>query len=272
MWRVWRALGESKTIYYCIDDYAALPGVDFDAVRKMDEELSTRADIVFIAAATLFKAKVGLNDNTFVSPHGVDVEHFGTANLPGRIPDDVAKLKRPIIGFFGLIEAWIDLDLIEYLARARPDWSFIMIGRVAVDHPGAKGCANVHFLGRRDYADLPEYGRSFRAAIIPYHPTQQVQNANPLKLREYLAMGKPIVTVRTPEIEKFADVVRIADGREEFLVQLDDVMSTSERPEDIAKRMAAVAESGWNVRMKAVVDRIESSCTTEQRHELVIQR
>ena len=251
-------LGETKTVYYCIDDYAALPGVEVEAVCQMDELLTRRADIVFVAAETLLQNKRALNENTHVSPHGVDVDHFRAASRPGPVPGDVANLPRPVVGFFGLIEAWIDLDLVEYLARARPNWSFVMLGRQAVDHAGTRRCPNVHFLGRRDYADLPRYGRAFDAAIIPYHPTRQVRNANPLKLREYLAMGKPVVTVRTPEIEKFTDVVRIADSRAAFLAHLDEVLSGQEPLAAAERRMATVAGSSWEARVEAVIDRIEN--------------
>lgn len=260
-------LGERKTIYYCIDDYAALPGVNVAAVRQMDDQLTRQADIVFIAAEVLLERKLEMNERTFVSPHGVDVDHFGAASEPGPVPADIADLPRPVVGFFGLIEAWIDQGLVEYLAKARPNWSFVMIGRVAVDHAGVRSCPNVHFLGRRDYADLPNYGRAFDAAIIPYHPTQQVQNANPLKLREYLAMGKPVVSVRTPEIEKFADVVRIAGNREEFLKHLDEALATPTAGE-IAKRMLAVADSSWESRVDSVVERIENLDAVKQHHVL----
>src|SRR5262249_16807268 len=146
-------------------------------------------------------------------------------------------LRHPVIGFFGLIEAWIDLELVEYLAQRRPSWTFAMIGRVAVQQPGIKACPNVVFLGPRPYGLLPSYGRAFDAAIIPYHLTQQVLHANPLKLREYLAMGKPIVAVRTPEIAQFEDVVRIADTREEFLEHLDSVLANPDSPAEIERRM-----------------------------------
>src|SRR5207302_3834993 len=144
----------------------------------------------------LLAGKRALNANTHLSPHGVDFDHFVKAQDPALpLPDDVADLvasKRPIVGFFGLIERWIELGLVAYLAQQRPDWTFLMIGRVAVPEADVPRLPNLRFLGRRPYESLPAYGRAFSAAIIPYHLTPQVMHANPIKLREYLAMGKPI--------------------------------------------------------------------------------
>ena len=130
-----------------------------------------------------------------------------------------------MIGFFGLIERWIDLDLVAYLADARPSWTFLMIGRVAVPDAEAPKRPNIVYLGRRPYETLPAYGKAFTAAIIPYRLTRQVLHSNPIKLREYLAMGRPIVSVSAPEIDKFADWVAIARTREEYLAKLDQAVT-----------------------------------------------
>jgi glycosyltransferase involved in cell wall biosynthesis len=257
-------LGEQAVIYYCIDDYAALPGVNAQVVKDMDERLTRRADLVFVASQTLLKSKADLNGRTYLSPHGVDVNHFHAAQEAGEIPADVSTLAHPIVGFFGLIEAWIDLDLVEYLAQRRPNWTFVMIGRVAVLHSGTNACPNVLLLGARPYVALPAYGRAFDAAIIPYHLTQQVLHANPLKLREYLAMGKPIVAVRTPEIDQFADVVRVADTREEFLAHLDFVLTNPDSPAEIERRLGRVAESSWETRIRTVLARVEELHTSDR--------
>ncbi len=253
-------LSESLSIYYCIDDYASLPDVDVEAVRAMDEALMRKADLVFVASDTLLVGKSALNPNTHHSPHGVDIKHFGRACADDeRVPRDIAGLPRPIIGFFGLIESWIDLELVAHLAEQRPKWSFLMIGRVAVPEDNVPRLPNLHFLGRRCYEDLPDYGRHFDVAIIPYKLTRQVIHANPLKLREYLAMGKPIVSVRTPETEKFGDVVGIAENREDFLVRLDRVVREPRTPEAVRKSIDRVASSSWEARVAEVLEVMEAS-------------
>jgi glycosyltransferase involved in cell wall biosynthesis len=251
-------LGERLSVYYCIDDYASLPDVDATAVRAMDDELTRRADLVFVASETLLASKRLLNPETHVSPHGVDYDHFVRAQDPALpVPDDVAHLPHPIVGFFGLIERWIDLDLMAYLADQRPSWTFLMIGRVAVPEAEVPRRPNLVYLGRRPYETLPAYGKAFDAAIIPYHLTQQVLHANPIKLREYLAMGKPIVSVSTPEIDRFSAHVRIGRNREEMLAHLDAAVGEGLTPAEMAAQRALASTMTWDANLRRVLERVE---------------
>jgi glycosyltransferase involved in cell wall biosynthesis len=252
-------LGERLSVYYCIDDYASLPDVDAPSVRAMDEELTRRADLVFVASGTLLATKAALNPETHLAPHGVDFEHFVRAQDPGlQVPDDVAHLPRPIVGFFGLIERWIDLGLVAYLAEKRPQWTFLMIGRVAVPDAEVPRRRNLVFLGRRPYETLPAYGKAFAAAIIPYRLTSQVLHANPIKLREYLAMGKPIVSVSTPEIDGFAPHVRIAHDRDAFLSHLDAVVEAGLTSAQIEAQTALASTMTWDANLRRVLARVEA--------------
>ena len=257
-------LGESLSVYYVTDDHASMPGVDRDSMRAMDERLTRQADLVFVASDTLLDRKLALNPNTHYSPHGVDVEHFGRASDPaGRVPDDIRELPQPIIGFFGLIERWIDLELVRYLAEQRPRWTFLMIGRVAVPPEQVPALPNLHFIGRRTYEELPEYGRQFAAAILPFALTQEAWHANPLKLLEYLAMGKPAVSVAIPAAEKLSDVMEIAGSREEFLARLDQIVAQPERRESVQRRLDRASAASWDTRVAEVLKLVHS--TMEQR-------
>lgn len=261
-------LGERLSVYYCIDDYAALPDVDVAAVRRMDDELTRAVDLVFVASDTLLAGKRELNPNTHLSPHGVDFDHFVKAQSPGlAIPADArpAGAAGPVVGFFGLIERWIDLDLVAYLADQRPSWTFLMIGRVAVPEAETPRRPNIVYLGRRPYDSLPAYGKAFTAAIIPYRLTQQVLHANPIKLREYLAMGRPIVSVSTPEIDKFADLVSIAKTREEFLAHLDQAVTTGLSPDEIAAHTRRAATMTWNARLEEVMRVVRETLARKDR-------
>jgi glycosyltransferase involved in cell wall biosynthesis len=258
-------LGERMSVYYCIDDYAALPDVDVAAVRSMDDTLTRKADLVFVASGTLLDGKRALNTNTHVSAHGVDYDHFVKAQDPKlQIPADAASLPGPIIGFFGLIERWIELSLIRYLAEQRPNWTFLMIGRVAVPESDVPRLPNIHYLGRRPYETLPAYGKAFTAAIIPYHLTQQVINSNPIKLREYLAMGKPIVSVSTPEIEKFREFVAIARTREEYLAHLDRAVAQGLTVEQIERQTALAATMTWDANLRKVMSLVEEQLAAKE--------
>jgi glycosyltransferase involved in cell wall biosynthesis len=247
-------LAEDLIVYYCIDDYAALPDVDQHEVARMDEALTRRADQVFVASATLLATKRALNSSTVHSPHGVDVALFQKASDPGLpVAEALRDLRHPVIGFFGLIEAWIDLELIVFLARKRTGWTFLLVGRVAVNPGELAHMDNVVLAGAQPYEDLPRWAKAFDVAMIPYRLTEQVLHANPLKLREYLATGKPVVSVSTPEIERFRDVVHIAANREEFLECLEHALE-QEPVGSRENRMKAVAKMSWDSRVEEVLD------------------
>jgi glycosyltransferase involved in cell wall biosynthesis len=252
------SFGEKLVVYYCIDDYAALPDVDPTEISRMDRNLTKRADQVFVASPSLLEAKRKLNPRTEHSPHGVDVKLFGQASDPScAVAGAAADLRHPIIGFFGLIEAWIDLELIAYLAKQRPDWTFLLIGRVAVDASCVQQLPNVILTGPQPYRSLAQWARAFDVAIIPYKPTRQVMNSNPLKLREYLATGKPVVAVPIPETLRFADHVRIARTPEDFLRSIEASLA-SDSPAQARERMAAVADMSWESRVDEVLAVVES--------------
>ena len=157
-----------------------------------------------------------------------------------------------MIGFIGSVHEWIDLELIAWLARERPSWTFLLVGHAAADVSELRSLANVHLVGAQPYPTLPQWAKAFDAAIIPYRLNRQVANANPLKLREYLATGKPVVSVHNPEIAKFAQWVRIAEGREQFLRELEQALA-QDSPQAAAERIAAVANQTWDSRVDNVL-------------------
>lgn len=246
-------LGEDLVVYYCIDDYAAHPGVDATLIAQRDEALSRRADLLCVAPPALLDTKRALNPQTVFSPHGVDVELFAEAQNPATATPELARdLPHPVVGYIGSIHEWIDVPLIEWLAQQRPQWHFLLVGHAHVNVDGLRALPNVTLAGPQPYATLPSWSKVFDAAIIPYRLNRQVANANPLKLREYLAAGKAVVSVRNPEIEKFARWVRLVDDREAYLAALDDAVRDN-APETIAARMAAVADQTWDARVDAVL-------------------
>jgi glycosyltransferase involved in cell wall biosynthesis len=251
------AFGEAVVIYYCIDDYAALPDVDARAVAQMDAHLTRQADQVFVASAPMLQAKRRVRPETLLAPHGVDVALFRTSADPELAIAPAARdLPRPVIGFYGLIEAWIDLDLIAAIAERRPAWTFLLIGRLAVDAGRLHAMSNVVFTGPQPYRSLPQWAKAFDVAIIPYRFTRQVANSAPLKLREYLASGKPVVAVPAPEIERFADLVRIARGPEQFIRAIEDAL-LHDSDADRTRRMAATTTMTWDARISEVVEVVE---------------
>jgi glycosyltransferase involved in cell wall biosynthesis len=252
-----KRLGEQHTVYYCIDNYAGLPDVDQDEIRRLDDELTRSADQVFVASKTLLDRKRALNVNTEYSPHGVDYDHFSRASdasLP--MPPGALGLKRPVIGFFGSISGWIDLELIVELARARPEWTFLLIGLPSVDVQQLRQFRNIVLAGAQPYASLPDWARAFDVAILPYRRHDQgAMNANPLKLREYLATGKPVIAVSTPEIDRFSHCIRIANTAPEFLSEIEEALA-NDSDADRQKRMREVMGSTWEARVQNVLNTV----------------
>ncbi len=210
------ALDEDKLVYYCVDEYSAFTGVAAISLAQMEETLCRRADLVIVSADELYKSKSRLNPNTHLIRHGVDFEHFRRALDPStEVPAEVAGLPRPVIGFHGLIADWVDSELIARIARTFAEGSIALIGKTTTEVSALERLPNVHFLGRKPYAELPRYCKGFDVAINPFRINNLTLNANPLKVREYLAAGLPVVSTPIPEVVHMKHC-QIASGPEEF--------------------------------------------------------
>jgi glycosyltransferase involved in cell wall biosynthesis len=247
------SLGERLVVYHCVDEYSEFTGTDAAAIAAMEARLAARADLVLVSAGPLLESKRRLNPETHLVTHGVEVEHFRRALDPATpVPADLrggADAGRPVIGFFGLLADWVDLDLVAHLARSRPEWLVVLIGKADTDLAPVAGLANVRVLGRRGYDELPGYCKGFDLAILPFRINELTLAANPLKLREYLAAGLPVVSTVIPEAERLAPPVLLGHDREGFLRRVDEVLAsgaTGPRPEI----SAAVEGESWDAKVE----------------------
>jgi len=262
-------LGERFSVYYCIDDYASLPDVDSRQIALLDRNLAHRADQVFVSSPALVDGKLRLNPSTTYSPHGVDVALFEQAchaELP--IAEGARNLKHPIIGFFGAVEAWVDLDLLRFLGKARPDWTFLLIGRVEVPLGDLAHMPNLVFAGPQPYETLPTWAKAFDVAVIPFRQNELVKNVNPLKLREYLATGKPVVSVPMPELQRFSHLIGIASTPQEFLEQIERALNSDSAAQRDSRRRE-VSGMTWEARVEAVLDVVAAKYFEKQQGGLV---
>lgn len=219
-------LGERSVIYHCVEELPACGAADETALLERERQLIARADAVIVCSPPLYEGKVAQGATPFVVTHGVEVDHFRRACDPRtRAPDDIRRVRKPIIGFFGPIEHWVDLELVRFLAESRPEWSFVLIGKHAVSVSAVQGLPNVHLLGHKDYRELPRYCKAFSVAILPFVVNEHTLNANPLELREYLAAGLPVVASAVPEATRLEGLVEIARGLEDFLQRLDRLVA-----------------------------------------------
>ncbi len=249
-------LGESFVVYYITDEFSQFSYLDTAEITKMERALCARADVVFCTAHSLLEAKKPYNKQTYLASHGVDYEHFAKAlDDKLEIPADIRHIKGPIVGFFGLIHDWIDLELIAFLAKERPDWSFVVIGAAKVDVSALTALPNVHLLGRRPYADLPAYCRAFSAALIPFVINDLTQHVNPIKLREYLSAGLPVVSTPLPEVLFYREHCEIAGERREFLKALERVL-LSDSPARRLERSRAMAGETWERKVELLGEHV----------------
>ena len=245
-------LNERLVIYHCVDEYSAFSGVPREALIRMERDLIRRADLVLASSEQLCAERRPFNPETYFVSHGVDLAHFSRALDPTTaIPEDLRGLPRPIIGFFGQLNDWVDLPLIRALALARPRWSFALVGRSMTDVESLRGLPNVHLLGLKPYSALPNYARGFDAGIIPFRTNELTVRANPLKLREYLAAGLPVVATPLPEVARYDGLVYLADGRDAYLAQIEAALR--ERAEAAAqRRVEAMRPEGWEGRVERI--------------------
>lgn len=219
------SMGESLAVYYCTDEWSGFSHLGQQPVAVMEKALCGKSDVVFATSKPLVERKRPYNKETHLASHGVDHAHFASALAEEtKIADDLVGLNRPIVGFFGLIENWIDLDLVAYIAEQRPSWSVVLVGRTAVDVSRLSRFPNIHLLGRRPYADLPRYAKGFDVAICPFVTNELTRNINPVKLREYLSAGLPVVAIGIPEAASYPGSCQLVHGKEAFIVACEKAM------------------------------------------------
>ena len=243
-------LGERLVVYYVTDEYAELPGVYRAYVESLEERLLAEADLILVTSVSLQSSKRGKKGPTVLLPHGVDFDHFHSATTPrGPIPEELERLPRPILGFFGLLAPWVDTNLLRILARALPQASIVLIGPTWSDFPAPGGAPNLHSLGPRSYADLPRYAAHFDVGLIPFRQDRLTAHVNPLKLLEYLALGLPVVSTPLPDLERVAHVVYQAARSDEFVERVK--LALAERTPALRHlRVSLAAGESWDARSR----------------------
>jgi glycosyltransferase involved in cell wall biosynthesis len=252
-----KSLNEELLIYYCVDEYAAFTGVTGDSLAAMEQELLAKAGLVIVSSERLYQSKRLNNTRTALVRHGVDWSHFRTA-LDARtpVPADLARLPGPIIGYFGLIaDDWVDIDLLATVARRFPQASIVMLGKIAMDVSALKQFPNIHLLGRKPYATLPAYCKGFDVAMIPFPINDATLSANPLKAREYMAAGLPVVSTAIPEVQVLRSC-RIGHDGQEFVQQIEIALSD---PGPSMARSDAIQHESWEARLTEIESHVAAT-------------
>ncbi len=252
-------LGESLLVYYCTDNWSKFRAMDSERINNMVERLATQADVVFATSTPILERLAQHNKNAHLAAHGVDFELFSTAlDAETKVPDDLAALPGPVLGFYGLIEDWLDQGLIAYLAERHPDWSIALVGKTMVDTSALSKFRNVHFLGRKPHASLPAYCKGFAVGLIPHHVNELTRHMNPIKLREYLCAGLPIVSTNLPEVKQYGEHCLIAEDYAEFEAGVARAIQC-DTPELRRRRSDAMQVETWESKVAALTGHIEAA-------------
>lgn len=244
-----------KIVYDCMDDHAGFSTNDAPMLRE-EAALTSEADLVFATSRSLFERRRAINRRCVLLPNAAAYEHF---EPPAEVPTELASLPAPVIGYYGAISDWFDGELVAAVARARPDWSIVLIGSTFdADLSPFDGLPNVHLLGERPYAVLPGYLHAFDVAIIPFRLTPLTESTDPVKFYEYLSAGKPVVATRLPELVAVDDVrlVRLADTSAEFVRHVElGLAEGSAGP--VAERRAFAKRNTWEQRYERIAPAID---------------
>ena len=248
------------TVYDCMDELSAFRGAPPSLVEQ-ERRLIERADLIFTGGISLFEAKRQLHSNVHPFPSSVDIAHFGAARKPQPEPEDQASLPRPRLGFFGVIDERLDIALLEEAATQRPKWQFILVGPVVkIDPDTLPKLPNIHYLGPKSYAELPQYLASWDVALMPFALNEATRFISPTKTPEYLAGGRLVVSTPIADvIRTYGDsgVVKIAKTPEEFIRAIEESLKEAPHQERVWQLADAVlSDMSWDTTWKQMEEKM----------------
>jgi glycosyltransferase involved in cell wall biosynthesis len=254
-----QCMKRKKLIYYIVDEQASFNGIDGQDFVHWDQQLNQMADVIFCSARMLYEKNKKTNTNTHYMPHGVNYSLFSSALDPSlAIASEIQKISSPIFLFFGHISyEWVDADLVRYLAKKRPDYSWVYIGRYSMSASEFSDYSNIYLLGEKEFTDLPSFCKGADCGIIPFVDSSLTHHCNPLKLPEYLAAGLPVISTNIPEVKKnnYANSY-VAESFDAFIEQCDVILEQKKdfSSENCSNNMKVHA---WGSRIQVIFDRIQ---------------
>ncbi len=252
--------GEIATMYYAGDDFSALEGVDHGPITKMEKKIARQADAIIIPGANL--AHKFDPHRSFIIEHGCDLELFSEPKL--RASD--VNWNIPTAGFYGSLDEWLDQDLICQFADRNPDWRVLLIGPQKTDITNLLNCPNITYLGPKPHHELPRYSQHWDLSLLPFKNTPQIKACNPLKLREYLAAGRPVAATYFDAAAKYKHVIDICSSPEDFERSMITALNQPISERDT--RIKAVAQSDWKDRSREIMlllDALQNEAVTQNK-------
>jgi glycosyltransferase involved in cell wall biosynthesis len=247
-------MNERAIVFDCMDQLSQFRGAP-DTLVAREMELLQIADVVFAGGPKLGKEKRLINPNTYAYGCGVDTEHFGKALLPETVvPVELSNLSKPIFGFFGVVDERMDYELLAKLADATPGGNVVIVGpSIKVDPATFPQRSNLHWLGGRDYNQLPNYACAFDVCLVPFALNAATEYVNPTKVLEYMATGRPVVSTAIDDVVlQFSEVVKIGNTHEQFIQLCHEQVENPDR-----RAIRAGIDLGHRNTWEAVVANLE---------------
>lgn len=248
-----RKYNPSLVVFDSVDE----PSDEFEAWRPYYQRAVVSSDLVFTTSEKLYQLAISLNSNSYLVPNGCDYEYFSQASTRSRpIPGDMQGVNGPIIGYIGVVATWLDLQLIDRLAAAYPNYNLVMVGPLynVQDVPRRP---NIHWLGFKPYEQLASYAQLFDVGIIPFKNSSMIEAVNPIKMWEYMGAGLPVVTTAIPEAWKYRDVVLYSDNEDIFIQNIYNALHY-DTPEKRQNRIDLAAANSWQSRARQIIDIVEN--------------
>ena len=256
-----RHLKPLATIYDCMDELSAFKHAP-RALREREAELFARADLVFTGGQSLYEAKRTQHPNVYAFPSSIDRAHFAAARTITNDPADQAGIPHPRIGFFGVLDERLDIELLDGVAAARADWQIVMIGPVVkIDEADLPRRPNIHYLGGKAYKELPAYIAGWDVAALFFARNESTRFISPTKTPEYLAAGKPVISTSIRDVVRpygEQQLIRIADTAAEFVRAAEDLMNVQaeERAHWLKRVDEFLAQTSWDKTWGAMAELI----------------
>ncbi len=255
-------LDASAVVYDCMDELSAFNGAHPE-LQAREARLFQRANLVFTGGRSLYEAKQHQHPSVHAFPSSIEVEHFAQARGAIAEPADQADIPHPRLGFYGVIDERMNLELLDGIAQARPDWHLVMIGPVVkIDPEVLPRHPNIHYLGGKSYAELPAYLAGWDVALLPFARNESTRFISPTKTPEYLAAGKPIVSTSIRDVVRpygEEKLVHIADTVPQFVAAIAAALKQTETEPDWLDRVDTfLAQTSWDRTWQAMNDLIEA--------------
>jgi len=273
-------LSPDLVVYDCMDELAAFKFAPV-ALKENEKTLLKKADVVFTGGYSIYESKKNSHHNIYPFPSSIDKEHFGTARTAKKDPEDQAHIPHPRFGFFGVIDERLDIDMIAQAAALRPEWQFVIIGPVVkIDPATLPRLSNIHYLGGKNYKELPQYLSGWDVALIPFAMNESTKFISPTKTPEYLAAGIPVISTPIKDVvSPYGDnkLVHIASNAEQLVKHGDKILKSKAKKSWLTKVDAFLAGNSWDRTWSQMAKHIETKIsanesikTTNQKEKLYV--